>query len=116
MVDMIMSLTGVDHAKAEELLLRYETVEDAVASVFVKQEAPGDKFLPAKPKIDDGLTEEQRALCERGRWLQDKVNAVFSVAHSKIQTQQPPAEAPAGVEASHPAPSTGVEIEVQTTE
>lgn len=63
---------------------------EAVDSILTKPPTQGDKYVPEKPKVNDGLTDEQRALCERGRWLQDKVNAVFSVAHSKIRNQPDP--------------------------
>ena len=114
MAHLLMSLTGVDEKTAQELLTKYETVEDAVDSFFVKKDAPGDKYLPPKPKVDTGMSEEQRALCERGRWLQDKVNVVFSVAHSKIRTQQDPSvPATSGAVQSSPETETAV---VPTTE
>jgi hypothetical protein len=88
MADTIQELTGCTREEAEESLLAYKEVWLAVDALLKKPASQGDKYIPEKPKIDDGLTEEQRALCERGRWLQERVNAVFSVAHSKIQTQQ----------------------------
>jgi len=85
---MIMSLTGVTEEVAKQAFIRNETVEDAVDALLVKPETRGDKYIPEKPKIDSGLTPEQEALCKKGRWLQDQVNAVFSVAHSKTRTPQ----------------------------
>lgn len=114
MAEIIMSLTGVDQKTAEEVLLKYETVEDAVDSLFVKPAVAGDKYLPPKPKVDTGLSEEQRALCERGRWLQDKVNVVFSVAHSKIRTQQDPSD-PAASQPVQTSPEAETVV-VPTTE
>ena len=87
-VQMIMSLTGVDETTASDAYLRYESVEDAIDSLLPKPAVAGDKYIPPKPTIDSGLTPEQKALCERGRWLQEKVNVVFSVAHSKSRTLQ----------------------------
>jgi hypothetical protein len=87
-IHLIMSLTGVTEEVASAAYLRHETVEDAVDALLVKPETPGDKYIPAKPKIDSGLTPEQEALCKKGRWLQDQVNVVFSVAHSKTRTPQ----------------------------
>jgi len=84
---MIMSLTGVDEETASAAYLRYETTEDAIDSLLSKPIVSGDKYLPQKRHIDTGLTAEQEERCKRGRWLQDKVNAVFSVAHSKIRSQ-----------------------------
>jgi len=85
---MIMSLTGVDEETASRAYLNYETVEDAIDSLLPKPSVSGDKYIPPKPKINTGLTPEQEALCKRGRWLQDQVNVVFSVAHSKTRTPQ----------------------------
>jgi len=85
-----MELAGVDEATAKRALLEYETVEDAVDALLVKPVVSGDAYLRPRPTIDTGLTPEQEERCRKGRWLQDKVNAVFSVAHS--QTQTPPAQ------------------------
>jgi hypothetical protein len=87
-IALVQELASVDRETAIKALL--QTKGDAVAAVdnlLVKPTLPGDKYIPAKPVVDAGLSEEQKALCERGRWLQDKVNVVFSVAHSKIRTQ-----------------------------
>ena len=85
-----MELAGVDEATAKRALLEYETVEDAIDALMVKPAVSGDAFLRPRPTIETGMTEEQEERCRKGRWLQDKVNAVFSVAHS--QTQTPPAQ------------------------
>lgn len=85
---MIMSLAGVDEVTASAAYLNFETVEEAIDSLLPKPAVSGDKYIPAKPKIDTGLTPEQEALCKKGRWLQDQVNVVFSVAHSKTRTPQ----------------------------
>ena len=85
---MIMSLTGVDEETASAAYLRYETTEDAIDFLIQKPTVAGDKYIPAKRKIDTGMSQEQEERCKKGRWLQDQVNVVFSVAHSKIRTQQ----------------------------
>ena len=96
-----MELAGVDRATAETALAEYKTVEDAVDALLVKPVVSGERYLPSPPKIDRGLTAEQEERCRKGRWLQDQVNAVFSVAHS--QTQSPPDQgAPSASEASPP--------------
>ena len=87
-VQMIMSLTGVNEETASAAYLRYETTEDAIDALLQKPVTQGDKYLPQKRKLDNGLTPEQEERCKRGRWLQDKVNVVFSVAHSKSLPQQ----------------------------
>lgn len=81
---MVQQLTGCSREEAERALTQHETVLDAVESLIpTNPVVSGAKYIPPKPKVDTGMDPEQIALCERGRWLQDKVNAVFSVAHSK---------------------------------
>ena len=81
---MVQQLTGCSREEAERALTQHETVLDAVESLIpANPVVSGAKYIPPKPKVDTGMDPEQIALCERGRWLQDKVNAVFSVAHSK---------------------------------
>ena len=83
---MVQQLTGCTREEAEKSLEQYENVLDAVESLIpANPVVTGAKYIPPKPKVDTGMDSEQQALCERGRWLQDKVNVVFSVAHSKIQ-------------------------------
>ena len=84
-----MELAGVDEATAKRALLEYETVEDAIAALMVKPVVAGDAYIPPRPTIDTGLTPEQEERCRKGRWLQDQVNAVFSVAHSQTPPAQP---------------------------
>lgn len=83
-VQMICQLIGCSQEEASQALLTHETLVDALESLLPP--APvvsGSKYIPPKPIVDSGLSPEQKELCDRGRWLQDKVNAVFSVAHSK---------------------------------
>ena len=88
---MIQQMTGCSEEEAKTALLNHETVLDAIESLIPANPVnSGAKYIPPKPTIQNGLDEEQAAICARGRWLQDKVNAVFSVAHSKIQEQNPP--------------------------
>lgn len=105
---MVSQLTGCSQEEASQALLKYESVEDAVESLLPP--APvvsGSKYIPSKPIVDTGLSDEQKELCERGRWLQSKINAVFSVAHSKTL---PPPHAPQEVVADVPVPQ-GVTVE-----
>lgn len=85
---MVISLVGCTQKDAERALLEHETVIEAVDSLLGS--APvvsGTKYIPSPPEIDRGLNEEQAERCAKGRDLQDKVNAVFSVAHSKVRDQ-----------------------------
>ena len=82
---MVQQLTGCTREEAEKAMMDHENVLDAVESLIpANPVVSGAKYIPPKPKVDTGMDPEQIALCERGRWLQDKVNAVLSVAHSKI--------------------------------
>ena len=82
---MVQQLTGCTREEAEKSLMEHENVLDAVESLIpANPVVSGAKYIPPKPKVDTGMDPEQQALCERGRWLQDKVNVVLSVAHSKI--------------------------------
>jgi len=83
-VEMICQLIGCSQEEAKHALFTHETLVDAIDSFLPP--APvvsGSKYIPSKPIVDTGLSPEQKELCERGRWLQEKINAVFSVAHSK---------------------------------
>jgi hypothetical protein len=93
MAELIMELAGVDHETATKALAEHKEVWLAVDALLVKPVVSGEKYLPAKPVVVSNLSEEQKALCDRGRWLQDQVNAVFSVAHSQTrQVVQPEVE------------------------
>jgi len=82
---MVQQLTGCTCEEAEKAMMEHENVLDAVESLIPANPViSGAKYIPPKPKVDTGMDPEQKALCERGRWLQDKVNVVLSVAHSKI--------------------------------
>lgn len=107
---MIMMLTGVDEETASKAYLEHEDLEDAIASLLPKPEVSGDKYIPKKPVINNGLTPEQEALCKKGRWLQDRVNVVMSVAHSKTRTpldDLPPEHARLQVPPSSPESTVG---------
>lgn len=106
-VQLVMTLAGVSEEVASQALLAHETPEDAIDALLLKPSVSGEKYIPGKPTIDTGLTPEQEAMCKRGRWLQDQVNAVYSVAHSKtrpLPDAPPPAAqtAPALQDASVP--------------
>ncbi len=90
-----MTLAGVTQEVAERALLEHETVEAALDALIQKPTVSGDKYIPAKPVVKTGVDEEQEERCRKGRWLQDKVNAVFSVAQTQTKSQavQTPAEA-----------------------
>ena len=85
MADVVADLAGVDIVTAAKALAEHKEIWLAVDALMIKPVVSGEKYMPEKPVVDTGLTQEQKAMCERGRWLQDQVNAVFSVAHSKIR-------------------------------
>ena len=100
-----MELTGCGPREAAEALAQHKEVWLAVDSLLSKPVVSGEKYIPKPPVIDRGLTEEQQERCTRGRWLQDQVNAVFSVAHSKTQSQ-PDQASPALEESPRPETTT----------
>lgn len=101
-----MELANVTRAVAEEALAKHKEVWLAVDALMERPVVAGDKYIPPKPSVSTGLTSEQEALCQRGRWLQDQVNAVFSVAHSQTQTQPALEEVPAAPEGTQAPPSS----------
>jgi len=93
-MELVMTLAGVTQEEAERALLEHETVEAALDALIQKPTVSGDKYIPVKPVVKTDLDPEQEERCRKGRWLQDKVNAVFSVGQTqtKSPTQQPPVE------------------------
>lgn len=87
---MIMSLSGCLEEEAQHAWDMHKNVIDAVDSILVKPVTQCDKYIPAKPVVSNGMDEEQQERCERGRDLQARVNAVFSVAHSQVKNLQSP--------------------------
>lgn len=84
----VKNLTDCSVEEAKKVLEEHgQEVWLAVDALLTKPPVAGDKYMPKKPEINSGLSPEQEELCKKGRWLQDRVNAVFSVAHSKIQNQ-----------------------------
>ena len=112
MADLVADLAGVDIVTAAKALTQHKEVWLAVDALMVKPVVGGEKYMPEKPVVDTGLSAGQKAMCDRGRWLQDQVNSVFSVAHSKIrQVDQPqvervdlPLEGDSAVPVTAPAP------------
>jgi hypothetical protein len=89
-IEMIQSMCNVGFAKAWRAYVdNDQDVVKAIESLFEKPVVSGEKYIPGTPQIDTGMTPEQEERCKRGRWLQDKVNAVFSVAHSKTLSDPP---------------------------
>jgi hypothetical protein len=123
MADLVAELAGVDIVTAAKALVQHKEVWLAVDSLLVKPAVSGEKYIPEKPVVDSGMPAEQKALCDRGRWLQDQINSVFSVAHSKIRHSQgdPPAaeltDLPLGGDSavSAPPPSPQLDVPEKTT-
>ena len=102
-MELVMELTGCGPKEAAEALGKYKEIWLAVDALMAKPVVSGEKYIPKKPAVDTGMTEEQIERCEKGRWLQDKVNAVFSVAHSQTLPAQPALEEAALAAESAPA-------------
>ena len=89
MAETIQNLTSCTREAAEAALKEHKEVWRAVDALMARPAVAGDKYIPAEPEIDRGMSQEQLDRCVRGRWLQAQVNAVFSVAHSKTQPDPP---------------------------
>ncbi len=109
-MELVMELAGVGAKEAAAALAEHKEIWLAVDALLKKPEVSGDKYIPEKPKIDHGLDAEQKERCERGRWLQEQVNAVFSVAHSKTRTL-PDAEGPSASQSRGEPPAATVPVE-----
>lgn len=84
---MIQDMVGCGYVEAWKALhANNQDVVLAIDALLAKPVVSGEKHIPPPPKVDSGMTPEQEARCKKGRWLQDQVNAVFSVAHSKTRT------------------------------
>ncbi len=93
MAELVQELTGCTILEAEEALKKHNgNVVDAVEALVVVPKVKGNDYIPKPPKIDHGLTPLQEEMCRRGRDLQDKINEVFSVAHSKTRHEHPEEE------------------------
>ncbi len=113
----IMELTGCRETQAIFALIGTGgDIVEAIDRLLQKPVCKGDQYIPPKPKLDTGLSDEQKAMCERGRWLQSKVNEVVSVAHSKIRNQQvPSAEQTEELPVANLTLPTLQEVELQST-
>lgn len=111
-MELVMELVGCGPKEAAQALADHKEIWLAVDALLKKPQVSGEKYIPEKPTIDTGLDQEQKERCERGRWLQDKVNAVFSVAHSKTQIQ-PDAEAHLTLPLEKDVPSQVLELTLQ---
>ena len=110
-VSMVQHMTGCTREEANRALLMNESVIDAIAALIPANPViSGNKYIPAKPKVDTGMDPDQIALCARGRWLQDKVNAVVSVAHSKVLPSPPAAQS------ALPSAEAGLVVAVEESE
>ena len=95
-MELVMELTGCGMKQAAEALAKHKEIWLAVDSLLTKPPVSGDKYMPEKPVVDTGMDAEQKERCAKGRWMQDKINEVFSVAHSQTRSQ-PDAEAHAAL-------------------
>ena len=90
MTDMIIAIVGCSKEEAEDAFHKYGNVLDAIDALS-PQPVPvqGSKYFPPKPVVAHVHDDEQQSRCEAGQKLQDKVNAVISVAHSQMILPQP---------------------------
>ena len=108
-MELVMELTGCGPKEAAVALAAHKEIWLAVDSLLTKPSVSGEKYMPSKPAVDTGMDAEQQERCLRGRWMQDKVNEVFSAAHPKTQTLQ---DAAAPVEEQKSAQSLQPPVEL----
>lgn len=100
---LIQEMAGVGYVQAWQALTKHKhDVVAAIDELMSKPSVTGDKYIPAKPVVASTMDPEQAERCKRGRWLQDQVSGVYSVAHSQTKTLP-----------DQPAPEVA---EVQTTQ
>lgn len=84
---LIQEMAGVGYVQAWKALMKHkQDVVAAIDELLSKPSVTGDKYIPAKPVVASTMDPDQEERCRKGRWLQDQVNAVFSVAHSQAKT------------------------------
>jgi hypothetical protein len=72
----VVSLAGCTEAEAVAALAKHNNdVLAAVDSLLATPAVSGNKYIPPKPKVDDGLTEEVRAKLARAREYAELLNA-----------------------------------------
>ena len=87
MTELVMELTGCGPLEAAKALAEHKEIWLAVDALVNKPTVSGDKYIKEKPVVNTGLTKEQEERCQKGRDLQEKVNGLFSVAHSQTRIQ-----------------------------
>ena len=103
---MIREMVGCGYVKAWQALMHNDLdVVLAIDSLLTKPVVAGEKYIPKRPTVDPGMTDEQKERCDKGRWLQEQVNAVFSVAHSQTRSDPPALEAPAPAQLESSVPT-----------
>ena len=109
MAETIQNLTSCTREEAEAALAEHKEVWRAVDALMTRPPVAGDKYIPAEPEIDRGMSQEQLDRCIKGRWLQAQVNAVFSVAHSKTLPDPPAVQDAAAASQSVEIPSVSAQ-------
>ena len=93
-----MSLAGCTETEAEAALAKHNgDVIAAVDSLLAVPVVAGTKYIPPKPKVDDGLTEEVRAKLARAREYAELLNAsprndLRQKSQSETKQEQPSGE------------------------
>lgn len=81
-IEIIQSVTFCTREEAISSLKKYLNPIEAISALYAVPDAP------KKHVWDTNLSEEQREICQKGRDLQEKVNAVFSVAHQQVKSSK----------------------------
>jgi hypothetical protein len=87
MIQQAMEMSGCSE---EQVLTAYEQIRkpdvvEIVSFLLTVPKAKGDKFLPSKPTIDDGLTPDVRAKLKQAREFSEALNKLpMPIASPKI--------------------------------
>lgn len=90
LVEQVMNLACCSKEDAQRALANTKNnVIDAVDMLLDRPVVKGEKFLPPKPTINDGLTEEVRNKIKQARELAEILNAGARVAETKRTQERP---------------------------
>lgn len=97
---LVMSMLGCTQEEAQTYLDRAEgDVLAAIEANIAVPDTKGNKYVPAKPVVDDGLTPDVREKLQKARELADMFSASFR--NDLRGSQQTAAPQPAAAQASH---------------
>jgi hypothetical protein len=86
-IEQIMFLANCGREKAEAAYARHGDILKATEEAFLTIDAPGQKYMPERPAVNNQLTPEQMERCLKGRDLMDKLSADQTSAYHRANQQ-----------------------------